>query len=181
MIETVPEEASQDLIARARAGSTSAFERIYRIHVGRVYGVCLRILGDQHHAEDATQLAFIRSWIKLPSYRGESSFSSWIYRLAVNVAINELKAAESIKNRHAFLEDLQTESVGKTGDLQAVQIDLEKAIAALPPGARVVFVLREIEGLSYEDIAEKLSLSSGTCRAQVSRARKLLKEALGRP
>ena len=181
MIETEPLEASPDVIAQANSGSTSAFEQIYRIHVGRVYGICLRILGDHFHAEDATQKVFIRVWVKLASFRGESSFGSWIYRLAVNVALNELKASASMKNRHSFLGNLPTESADQGHYAQDAQIDLERAITALPPGARVVFVLHEIEGFNHKDIAHKLGLADGTCKAQLFRARKLLREALKKP
>jgi len=181
MIAADLEEASPDLIAQAKSGNKGAFEDIYRIHVGRVYGVCLRILGDHFRAEDVTQQVFIRSWVKLSSFRGESSFGSWIHRLAVNVALNELKASASMQNRYSFLDDLQTKSAYQGSYSLETQIDLEKAIAALPTGARVVFVLHEIEGFNHKDIANKLGLAIGTCKAQLSRARKLLREALKRP
>jgi RNA polymerase sigma-70 factor (ECF subfamily) len=174
------EEASQDLIARAKTGDKVAFEKIYRIHVGRVYGVCLRILGDHFRAEEATQQVFIRCWAKLASFRGESSLGSWLHRLAVNTALNELKASVSLQIRDSSLEDLRAEPVYQGSYSREMQIDLEKAIAALPAGARVVFVLHEIEGLNHMDIANKLGLANGTCKAQLSRARKLLREALKR-
>ena len=180
MIASEPEEASPDLIAQAKSGNKDAFEDIYRIHVGRVYGVCLRILGDRSRAEDVTQQVFIRSWVKLASFRGESSFGSWIHRIAVNVALNELKTSVSMQNRNLFLDDIKTESAYQGSHSQETQIDLENAIAALPPGARAVFVLHEIEGFNHEDIAKKLDLAIGTCKAQLSRARKLLREALKR-
>jgi len=175
------EEASPDLIAQAKTGSHGAFAEIYRIHVGRVYGVCLRILGDRSRAEEVTQQVFIRSWMKLDSFRGESSFGSWLYRMAVNAALNELKASASMQMSNHSLDDLPTELASARDCQREVQIDLEKAIAALPAGARVVFVLHEIEGLDHKDIADKLGLANGTCKAQLSRARKLLREALKRP
>ena len=175
-----PKEASPDLIAEARSGNKSAFEDIYRIHVGRVYGICLRILGDHFRAEEVTQQIFIRLWEKIALFRGESSFSSWLYRLAVNTALNDLKASASRPPGVSSLEDLQTESAHQGCCSQEAQMDLDNAIAALPPGARVVFVLHEIEGLNHRDIGEKLGLSNGTSKAQLSRARKLLREALKR-
>jgi len=175
---TEPEKAPHDLTAQARAGSKSAFERLYRAHVGKVYAVCLRILGDPSSAEDVTQKVFIRSWEKLPSFRGESSFGSWIYRLAVNAAINELKALKLMKNRDDLLKNLQSEPAGEVSNTQDAQIDLERAVAALPQGARIVFVLHEIMGFNHEDIAVSLGLSKGTSKAQLARARKLLREAL---
>jgi RNA polymerase sigma-70 factor (ECF subfamily) len=175
------EDASSDLIAQAKSGDHGAFAEIYRIHVGRVYGICLRIFGDRLRAEEATQQVFIRLWMKLASFRGESSFGSWLHRLALNVALNELKASTSIKTHGFSLDDLSTKSIPQGSTLRETQMDLENAIAALPEGARVVFVLHEIEGLNHKDIADKLGLANGTSKAQLSRARKLLREALKRP
>jgi RNA polymerase sigma-70 factor (ECF subfamily) len=173
------EEATHDLVAQAKSGDHDAFAQIYRIHVGRVYGICLRIVGDRSRAEEVTQQVFIRLWMKLASFRGESSFNSWLHRLALNVALNELKAAASIQG--SSLDDLTNKSAFQGNGSRETQMDLEKAIAALPAGARVVFVLHEIEGLNHRDIADKLGLANGTCKAQLSRARKLLKEALKGP
>lgn len=173
-------EVSPQLIAQAKSGNTSAFEDIYRIYVGRVYSVCLRILGDHFRAEEATQQIFIRSWTKLDSFRGEGSFGSWLHRLAVNTALNNLKAAASIHMRDSYLDDHEARSAYQGKSSWETQMDLEKAIAALPAGARAVFVLHDIEGFNHKDIACKLGLENGTCRAQLSRARKLLREALKR-
>jgi RNA polymerase sigma-70 factor (ECF subfamily) len=170
-------QASYDLIAQAKAGDHEAFAEIYRIHVGRVYGICLRIFGDRLRAEEVTSQVFVRTWMKLASFRGESSFGSWLHRLALNVALNELKASATAKT-HFPLDDLSTKLTTPEMILRETQIDLEKAIAALPEGARVVFVLHEIEGLNHNDIADKLGLANGTSKAQLSRARKLLREAL---
>ena len=175
------EEASPDLIAQAKSGDHGAFAEIYRIHVGRVYGICLRIVGDRSRAEEVTQQVFIRLWMKLASFRGESSFGSWLHRLALNVALNELKASASSQIYGSSLDDLPIKSASQRSCSRETQMDLEKAIAALPAGARVVFVLHEIEGFNHKDIADKLGLANGTCKAQLSRARKLLREALKRP
>jgi RNA polymerase sigma-70 factor (ECF subfamily) len=175
------EEASLELIAQAKSGNKSAFEDIYRIHVGRVYGICLRILGDHFRAEEITQQVFIRSWVKLVSFRGEGSFGSWLHRLAVNAALNELNASALMQIQDSSLNDLKTEPSYQESCSQEMQIDLEKAIAALPVGARVVFVLHEIEGFNHREIAKKLGLANGTCKAQLFRARKLLREVLKKP
>jgi RNA polymerase sigma-70 factor (ECF subfamily) len=175
------EEASPELIAQAKSGNKGAFEDIYRIHVGRVYGICLRILCDHFRAEEVTQQIFIRSWAKISSFRGESSFGSWLYRLAVNAALNELKASASTQIWDSSIDDLQSKSTYQGSYSREIQMDLEKAIAALPAGARIVFVLHEIEGFKHKDIAGKLGLANGTCKAQLSRARKLLREALKKP
>lgn len=175
------EEASRELIAQAKSGNTSAFEEIYKIHVGRVYGICLRILGDPFRAEEITQQVFIRSWVKLASYRGEGSFGSWLHRLAVNAALNELNASALMQSQDSSLDDLKTEPSYPENCSQESKMDLEKAIAALPAGARVVFVLHEIEGFHHKEIAKQLGLANGTCKAQLSRARRLLREALRKP
>ncbi len=175
------EQASLDLIEEAKSGDHAAFAEIYRTYVGRVYGICLRLLGDRSRAEDVTQQVFIRAWTKLASFRGESSFGSWLHRLALNVALNELKASASVQQQVSSLDDLPVNPASHENCSQETRIDLEHAIAALPAGARVIFVLHEIEGLNHKDIAEKLGLADGTCKAQLSRARKLLREALKRP
>jgi RNA polymerase sigma-70 factor, ECF subfamily len=175
------EEASSELIAQAKSGDHRAFAEIYRIHVGRVYGICLRMFGDRSRAEDVTQQVFIRLWTKVATFRGESGFGSWLYRLALNVALNDLKASASMQSQSSLLDDLPADSAAREGCSQEVQMDLDNAIAALPMGARVVFVLHEIEGLNHKDIADKLGLANGTSKAQLSRARKLLREALKRP
>jgi RNA polymerase sigma-70 factor, ECF subfamily len=175
------EEASSELVDRAKSGDHVAFAEIYRIHVGRVYGICSRIISDHSRADDVTQKVFVRLWRKLHSFRGESSFGAWLHRLAFNVALNELKASASIKFRGSSLDDLSTEPAFKGGCSQEDKMDLEHAIGELPTGARVVFVLHEIEGLNHKDIADRLGLANGTCKAQLSRARKLLREALKNP
>jgi RNA polymerase sigma-70 factor, ECF subfamily len=175
------EEASPKLIARAKSGDHGAFAQIYKIHVGRVFGICLRIVGNHSRAEEVTQQVFVRMWMKLQLFRGESSFGSWLHRLALNVALNELKASASAKLQGSPLDDLSYEPGFKESCSRETQMDLENAIAELPTGARVVFVLHEIEGLNHRDISDKLGLANGTSKAQLSRARKLLREALKRP
>ncbi len=175
------EEASSELISQARSGNHAAFEQIYRIHVGRVHGLCLRIVADRSTAEELTQQIFIRLWMKLGSFRGESSFSSWLHRLAVNAALNELKASSMLRRQSSAPEDLLVEMPSDQGPSPETQLDLESAIASLPAQARIIFVLHEIEGLRHDEIAEELGLAAGTCKAQLSRARKLLREALRRP
>src|SRR5881398_998874 len=144
---------SSDLIQRAQQGDQAAFEALYRAHVGRVYALCLRLTADRARAEELTQDAFVRAWERLASFRGESAFSSWLYRLTVNVV---------------FLGQ------------RAGQLDLERAIAALPPGAREVFVLHDVEGYRHHEIARLNGIAVGTSKAQLFRARRLLREALSK-
>ena len=129
-------------------------------------------------AEDATQQVFIQSWRNLGSFRGESCIGAWLHRIALHTLFNELKASKRMQLLNDSADDLPAGSASPACGSREVQMDLERAIAALPLGARVVFVLHEIEGLNHGEIADKLGLANGTCKAQLSRARKLLREAL---
>ena len=172
-------------VARAAAGDRGAFERVYRLHVNRVYSLCTRMVGDRTRAEELTQDVFVRAWEKLHLFRGESSFSTWLHRLTVNVVLNARKSEGRDRSRY---EETDDESGGvdahpgvvgmplAPGDL----LDLEEAIAKLPPGARRVFVLHDVEGYKHEEIAEMLGVTSGATKAQLHRARLLLREALDR-
>lgn len=181
--------SEKDLVARSRSGDTAAFERLYRVHVGRVHAVCLRMLGDRGRAEEATQDAFVRAWQRLGSFRGDSAFGSWLYRLAANVAVDRLRH----ERRHeAGVEDWSGEGQDPDGaptraaDLapaasrRGAAIDLERAIRTLPPRARAVFVLHDVEGYRHGEIAALTGVAEGTSKAQLHRARRLLREALER-
>ncbi len=173
-----PVMAENDLVARAQAGDMDAFEGLYRTHVGRVYALCLRMTGNPSEAEDLTQEAFVRVWGKLGAFRGESAFPSWLHRLTVNVVLTGLRSRARRRARVVGTDDLtayerQTRT-GQPGD----RMDLEQAIAALPEGARRVFVLHDVEGYCHEDIAAMTGLAAGTSKAQLHRARKLLRKVL---
>jgi RNA polymerase sigma-70 factor (ECF subfamily) len=170
---------SSDLIQRAQQGDPAAFEQLYRAQVGRVYALCLRLTADAVRAEELTQDAFVRAWERLPSFRGESAFSSWLYRLTVNVVFLSQRAGRRRALRvfttddPAALERAVDASTTATGEL-----DLERAIATLPPGAREVFVLHDVEGYRHHEIARLTGIAVGTSKAQLFRARRLLREAL---
>ncbi|MGQ0764687.1 MAG: RNA polymerase sigma factor [Gemmatimonadota bacterium] len=168
-------------VALAAAGDRVAFERLYRAHVGRVLAVCSRMVGDRGAAEELTQDVFVRAWEKLGLFRGESLFGTWLHRLAVNVVLNARKSEG--RSRARFEGD--GEEIEVLPELPSVSqpgsgIDLEGAIALLPPGARRVFVLHDIEGYKHEEIAGMLQITSGGSKAQLHRARMLLREALNR-
>jgi RNA polymerase sigma-70 factor (ECF subfamily) len=171
--------ADAELASRAKGGDAAAFELLYRRNVGRIYAVCYRIAADAERARDLTQQAFIRAWEMLPGFRGESAFSTWLHRIAVNIALTELRSHNRRSNREepapdpGELPDRHTHPA--RGDLV---LDIERAIAALPPQARAVFTLHDIEGYKHAEIAEQMGLATGTCKAQLHRARKLLKEVL---
>ena len=170
-----PASFEDGVVRRAQAGDTQAFERLYESHVGSVYAVCLRMLADRTLAEDATQEAFARAWQKLPSFRRRSRFGTWLHRLAVNVVLARLRADKGWREGRADIaeSDLMHEPAQRSR--RALGIDLERAVAALPPRARAVLVLYDIHGYSHSEIASMLDISVGGCKAQLHRARQLLR------
>lgn len=179
-----PELAQNDsdavlLVRRAQADDRAAFDALYGHHVGRVYAVCLRMSASRSEAERLTQDVFVRAWQRLKSFRGESAFASWLYRLAVNVVLEDGRRNSRRTARVAVLPDPdQLEHMqGKTSH-DDERMDLERAIATLPPGARAVLVLHDIEGYKHEEIARMTGTAVGTVKAQLHRARRLLRERL---
>lgn len=172
-------------VARAASGDRNAFERLYRDHVNRVYSLCVRMVSDRERAEELTQDVFVRAWEKLHLFRGESSFSTWLHRLTVNLVLNVRKSDGRQRSRFEENDD----EAGGMDALPGVvgpplapgdMLDLEEAVKRLPPGARRVFVLHDVEGFKHEEIAEMLGVTSGATKAQLHRARLLLREALTR-
>ncbi len=165
-------------IRLARAGDAEAFRALYLAHAGRVFAICLRLAGDRGQAEELTQDVFIQVWRQLGSFRGVSSFGTWLHRVAVNVVLSRFRA-RSRRLRHESAEDLDQYDppARSTGP---PPIDLDQAIARLPPGARQVFVLHDVEGFQHEEIAGLAGIAVGTSKAQLHRARRLLKESLNR-
>lgn len=171
---------SEPRVRRAQDGDRAAFEELYREHVGRVFAVCLRMAGDRGTAEELTQDVFIQAWRTLGSFRGDSAFGSWLHRLAVNVVLGRVRADKRRWARVFETDDAAAfEREGRCGSADT-GIDLERAIAALPEGARTVFVLYDVEGYTHEEIARLTGIASGTSKAQLHRARRLLREALDR-
>ena len=172
--------AERALVREAQAGDLAAFETLYRLNVGRVHAVCWRMCGDATLAEELTQDVFVRAWEKLASFRGDSAFSSWLYPMTVNLALSERRARRRRTARVMAAEDPTVfEKPVASGSTDA-GFDLEKAMARLPPGARAVFVLHDVEGYRHEEIAEMTGVATGTSKAQLHRARKLLREVLER-
>ena len=166
------------LIRRAQDGDRAAFEQIYRENAGRVYAICLRLLANAARAQESTQDVFVRAWEMIGTFRGESAFSSWLYRLAVNVVLVDLRAKKRRTARVRVTDDLSVYDNASHTANPGHAIDLERAIAQLPEHARVVFVLHDIEGYQHGEIAEMIGVAEGTSKAQLHRARKLLREAL---
>ena len=175
-----PARAVNDLtVRRAQQGDAAAFEELYRTHAGRIHALCLRLEGDGARAEELTQDVFVRAWERLPTFRGESAFGTWLHRLAVNVVLADRRSLWRRGRRLVFTDDpasFERPGEGVTGNTA----DLEGAIAALPKGARAVFVLHDVEGYTHEEIARLSGIAEGTSKAQLFRARRLLREALDR-
>ncbi|MEO6528043.1 MAG: RNA polymerase sigma factor [Gemmatimonadaceae bacterium] len=173
-------EADPD-VALAAAGDRRAFERVYRLHVTRVFSLCARMVTDRTRAEELTQDVFVRAWEKLHLFRGESAFPTWLHRMTVNVVLNARKTDG--RNRSRFEDDDEGDGIDLLPSrpvTPGVRMDLEAAISKLPPGARRVFTLHDIEGYKHEEIADMLGVTSGATKAQLHRARLLLREALNR-
>ena len=165
-------------VTRARNGDVAAFEGLYRDHVGRVYALCLRMTAHPATAEDLTQDTFVNAWRSLPGYEGRSRFSTWLHRIAVNAVLAERRAP--LGRNEVSMTDDEGEAM-EFADQQmdeATPIDLERAIAALPPGARDIMVLHGIYGYSHEEAAGMLDIAVGTCKAQLHRARQLMRTRL---
>lgn len=166
-------------VAAAAAGDRRAFERLYRLHVDRIFSLCTRMLGDRVVAEEVTQDVFVRVWEKLPQFRAESAFGTWLHRVAVNVVLSHRKTAGISQARTSSDEtaiDLAASRPVSVGE----RLDLEAAIARLPQGARRVFVLHDVEGFTHEEIGGQLGITPGGSKAQLHRARFLLRAALSR-
>ncbi len=170
----------QEIVRRAQAGDREAFDELYRCAVGRVYAVCFRMAGDAQSAERLTQDAFVRAWVRLESFRGESAFTSWLHRLTVNVVLEDRRSTGRREMRVENVEDPGLYERGTPAPMVGEAVDLERAIARLPRGARTVLVLFDVEGYSQEEIARLTGTAVGTVKAQLHRARKLLREMLNR-
>ena len=172
--DTVADEAAW--IRQAQRADAPAFEKLYRLHVDKVYGLCLRMTGNVSEAEDCTQDAFIQAWNKLTKFRGDSTFSTWLHRIAVNSVLGRMRKAKREHDRIDAAAEFAAPALatGDDGELR----DLADAIERLPEGARHVFVLQAVYGYSHNETGEMLGIATGTSKAQLHRARKLLMEAL---
>ncbi len=163
-------------IRKAQRADMRAFEALYRMHVDRVYGLCLRMTGNQSEAEDCAQEAFIQAWNQLDRFRGDSAFGTWLHRIAVNAVLGRMRKSRREQDRIQAAQDVMPSlaSVADTGELR----DLAAAVDRLPEGARHAFVLSGIYGYSHEETSEMLGVAVGTSKAQLHRARRLLAQQL---
>ena len=165
-----------DWIARAQRADTGAFERLYRMHVDKVYGLCLRMTGNVAEAEDCAQDAFIQAWNKIDRFRGDSAFATWLHRIAVNSVLGRMRKSKREQDRIQLAGETvdSPTAVADTGELR----DLSNAVNRLPEGARHVFVLYAVYGYSHEEAGDMLGIAPGTSKAQLHRARRLLAQQL---
>jgi RNA polymerase sigma-70 factor (ECF subfamily) len=171
-----PEKAPLSDVARAAKGDVRAFEDLYRTHLPRVHSLVRRMTGGRD-ADELTQDVFVRVWQKLGSFRGDSSFTTWLHRLAVNVVIERFR---SEKVRRSRLHDGEGifDTLSGPAPMRDLRMDFETALEKLPEGARQIFLLHDVEGFKHHEIAELLEISAGTSKAQLHRARMMLRKHL---
>jgi len=170
------------LVASATLGDRAAFEKLYRRHRDRIFGLMWRLCGgDRTLAEDLLQEAFIRAWQKLDSFRGESKFGTWLHRLSANVALSDRRSRMRRLTRETVLDEpIERSATGEKDVYAGQRMDLEKAISRLPERARTVLVLYDVEGYSHAEIAEISGMAVGSSKAQLHRARNLVREELNK-
>ena len=174
----VDEDAA--LARRAATADTRAFEQLYRRHHRRIHGVISRLVGHAGaRAEDLTQEAFVRAWQALPAFRFESAVSTWLHRLAVNTALMELRSRRSRPWTEDDGEAIEMAATPDTAGQAMLGRELERAVGTLPPRARAVLVLHDVEGWKHEEIARELGMAVGSSKAQLHRARSLLRTRIG--
>lgn len=163
-------------VALAAAGDQQAFERLYRLHSARIYSLVRRMVGGDGDADELVQDAFVRAWQRLSTFRGESAFGTWMHRLTVNLVLNWQKSRN--RGHKLFDDDAMIDMQSARRETPEAAMDLETALKLLPKGARQIFVLHDVEGFKHEEIAEMLEITSGTSKAQLHRARMLMRRHL---
>jgi RNA polymerase sigma-70 factor, ECF subfamily len=181
-----PIAGEEEAIEKARGGDARAFETLYSMHKRRVYSLCLRMLGNVAEAEDLTQEAFLQLYRKIGTFRGDSAFSTWLHRLAVNVVLMHLrrKGLPQVSLEETLepaqddgpRKDIGARDLTLSGSID--RVTLERAIENLPPGYRLVFVLHDVEGYEHNEIAEMLDCSIGNSKSQLHKARMKLRDLL---
>jgi RNA polymerase sigma-70 factor (ECF subfamily) len=171
------------LVERCRTGDLAAFEEIYRAHSPRLYSLALRMLGNPADAEDLLQEIFLSAHRKLEGFRGEAALGTWLYRLATNQCLDYLRsrAAKTSQMTGTIDDEIGLSEAGSRNiaEQTVAKMDLERALAQLPEGARAAFVLHDIEGLEHREVAEVLGVAEGTSKSQVHKARLKLRALLG--
>ena len=174
--------ADLELAARCRAGDADAFEELYRQHARRLFSLVVRMVGSTADAEDLVQEVFLQAHRTLAGFRGDSTLGTWLYRLTMNRCLDHLRGRQAKMSRAtASLDDEDAaEPMAPVVPSAISRMDLEKAIAALPPGSRAAFLLHDVEGFEHQEVAEILGVSEGTSKSQVHKARLKLRAMLKR-
>lgn len=174
-----------EAIERAKQGDAAAFEVLYNLHKRRVYSLCLRMTTNTAEAEDLTQEAFLQLFRKIGTFRGESAFSTWLHRMAVNVVLMQLRKKGlqlvPLEDETEGEEETPKKDYGAQDAVLAGSIDrlqLKNAIDRLPPGYRSIFVLHDVEGFEHNEIAQMVGCSIGNSKSQLHKARMKLRELL---
>lgn len=176
-----------EAIRRAQQGDAAAFERLYRLHSRRVYSLCLRMVGNTAEAEDLAQEAFLQLFRKISTFRGESAFSTWLHRLAVNVVLMKLRRKSGTEASLEEITEPDDESGGPRRDFGGPdlrlsgsidRLNLQRAVDQLPPGYKAVFVLHDVQGYEHNEIAGIMDCSIGNSKSQLHKARMRLRELL---
>ena len=175
-----------DVLARAQAGDQFAFAQIYALHKRRIYSLCLRMVGNKAEAEDLTQEAFLQLYRKIGTFRGDSAFTTWLHRLAVNTVLMHLrKRALAVVSLDHLIEEVPEERAGRSfgaRDLMQAgvvdRLDIDRALTAMAPGYRSIFLLHDIQGFDHAEIATLLKCTRGNTKSQLHKARKVLRGAL---
>ena len=168
-----------ELIALCRAGDGDAFEAIYREHAPRLYALARRMTGSEAESEDLLQEIFLQVHRKLDSYRGDAALGTWLYRLAIRQCLDFIRSRHGRMRAASSPFEDEAASMPSTHETPGARIDIERAVARLPDGCRVAFVLHDIEGLEHKQIAAALGVSEGTSKSQVFKARMKLRAMLG--
>lgn len=179
--------AATDDVRAAREGDAEAFARLYDAHVAPLFAFCVGLTGDRQAATELVQDSFVRAWEALSGFRGESGFGTWLHRIAVNLMLTDARSFRRRTLRVAIEADLRSDgaaspldAVSATPSDAVARIDIARAVARLPAGARTVFVLHDIAGYPHAEIAAQLGIAEGTCKAHLFRARRLLRGMLDR-
>ena len=167
-----------ELVARCRAGDSDAFEALYREHSPRLYALARRMTGSSPESEDLLQEIFLQVHRKLDSFRGDAALGTWLYRLAVRQCLDFLRSRQGrMRAASSPIED-EASYMPSTRETPGARIDIDRAVARLPDGCRIAFVLHDVEGLEHKQISDMLGMSEGTSKSQVFKARMKLRAML---
>ena len=181
--------SEDEALRRARNGDASGFERLYRLHSGRVRSMCLKMVANSAEADDLTQETFLRAFRKIGTFRGESRFGTWLYRLSFNVVLGELRKKKPRRestggllssDSEAEAEALEQETAGPDPSLAGLldRVNLDRAMQQLSAGQKAAFLLHDVHGYKHTEIAEIMDWSIGTSKGQLHRARMRLRALL---